>query len=452
MTAPPRRGLQQLTETAPPSTRRTSLACSTRLAQKERALEELEEALSLSQRRAATSTRKRNAEGRRAAGLQVQLSTPRSGRRWPAPRRRARAGRPALRAELDPSPPPGTPPRTSAGMPERTRGAPGRSSRGRLGGGRMAVVIPRRAGSSPTPRSWSSLGGDADGGGRAPDPTTSATSAGSPSCCARTSGTGGAGQRPARRTCSGGVRPRIADAGNVVVRDEAGACGLRKVHDRAGRPDAVRARRRAGPARSRPAGPAPTCWSSGRSARRGGLGQPRPRRPADRHRCVRRRRAAASGAGRARFDQGPHLVADEASGAAGGERAGRRLGALGTRRRGRAAGRTAGASGKTSPRGPARRERHARGGDGRPLQLQAGDVDDSCSGFRPGPGHRWDTGGWPRSTGGPRCADGTESGSGSYVAYIGVVELARGRGVARGLLRTMVAAAAAGARPRWPRS
>ena len=42
----------------------------------------------------------------------------------------------------------------------------------------------------------------------------------------------------------------------------------------------------------------------------------------------------------------------------------------------------------------------------------------------------------------------TESGNGSYVAYIGVVEAARGRGVAKNLLRTIVADAAARGRDR----
>jgi mycothiol synthase len=64
--------------------------------------------------------------------------------------------------------------------------------------------------------------------------------------------------------------------------------------------------------------------------------------------------------------------------------------------------------------------------------------------LRQDPGHRWDH--WwlaevDRQPAGALV--GTESGSGSYVAYIGVVELARGRGVAKGLLRTVIADAAA---------
>ncbi|WP_036564372.1 GNAT family N-acetyltransferase [Nocardioides halotolerans] len=60
------------------------------------------------------------------------------------------------------------------------------------------------------------------------------------------------------------------------------------------------------------------------------------------------------------------------------------------------------------------------------------------------PGHRWDHWWLAEVDGEPAGAlVGTESGSGSYVAYIGVVELARGRGVAKGLLRTVIADAAA---------
>ena len=60
------------------------------------------------------------------------------------------------------------------------------------------------------------------------------------------------------------------------------------------------------------------------------------------------------------------------------------------------------------------------------------------------PGHRWDHWWLAEVDGLPAGAlVGTESGSGSYVAYIGVVEAARGRGVAKGLLRTVVADAAA---------
>jgi GNAT superfamily N-acetyltransferase len=64
--------------------------------------------------------------------------------------------------------------------------------------------------------------------------------------------------------------------------------------------------------------------------------------------------------------------------------------------------------------------------------------------LREDPGHRWDHWWLAEVDGEPAGAlVGTESASGSYVAYIGVVELARGRGVAKGLLRTVIADAAA---------
>jgi GNAT superfamily N-acetyltransferase len=64
--------------------------------------------------------------------------------------------------------------------------------------------------------------------------------------------------------------------------------------------------------------------------------------------------------------------------------------------------------------------------------------------LRQDPGHRWDHWWLAEVDGQPAGAlVGTESGSGSYVAYIGVIGLARGRGVAKGLLRTVVADAGA---------
>ena len=64
--------------------------------------------------------------------------------------------------------------------------------------------------------------------------------------------------------------------------------------------------------------------------------------------------------------------------------------------------------------------------------------------LREDPGHRWDHWWLAELDGAPVGAlVGTESASGSYVAYIGVVEAARGRGVAKNLLRTIVADAAA---------
>ena len=64
--------------------------------------------------------------------------------------------------------------------------------------------------------------------------------------------------------------------------------------------------------------------------------------------------------------------------------------------------------------------------------------------LRQDPGHRWDHWWLAEVDGRPAGAlVGTEYGTGLYVAYIGVVELARGRGVAKGLLRTVLADAAA---------
>lgn len=69
--------------------------------------------------------------------------------------------------------------------------------------------------------------------------------------------------------------------------------------------------------------------------------------------------------------------------------------------------------------------------------------------LREDPGHRWDhwwlaelaDGDTPQPVG---ALIGTASGKdGSYVAYLGVLEAARGRGVAKGLLRTIIADAAA---------
>ncbi|GAB3247852.1 GNAT family N-acetyltransferase [Nocardioides dilutus] len=70
--------------------------------------------------------------------------------------------------------------------------------------------------------------------------------------------------------------------------------------------------------------------------------------------------------------------------------------------------------------------------------------------LRVDPGHRWDHW-WVAELDEPDLDErgtpvgalvATESGTGSYVAYIGVVEAARGRGVAKGLLRTVIADAA----------
>ena len=71
-------------------------------------------------------------------------------------------------------------------------------------------------------------------------------------------------------------------------------------------------------------------------------------------------------------------------------------------------------------------------------------LDEFLFRLREDPGHRWDHWWLAEVDGQPAGAlVGTESRSASYVAYIGVVELARGRGVAKGLLRTVIADAAA---------
>ncbi len=78
--------------------------------------------------------------------------------------------------------------------------------------------------------------------------------------------------------------------------------------------------------------------------------------------------------------------------------------------------------------------------------------------LREDPGHRWDHWWLAELTDGPEpqpvgALIGTVSESatgpdGSYVSYIGVLEAARGRGVAKGLLRTIIADAAARGRDR----
>jgi ribosomal protein S18 acetylase RimI-like enzyme len=80
--------------------------------------------------------------------------------------------------------------------------------------------------------------------------------------------------------------------------------------------------------------------------------------------------------------------------------------------------------------------------------------------LREDPGHRWDHwwlaelvtegGAEPQPVGAlvATVSESTEGPDGSYVAYIGVLEAARGRGVAKGLLRTVIADAAARGRDR----
>ena len=79
--------------------------------------------------------------------------------------------------------------------------------------------------------------------------------------------------------------------------------------------------------------------------------------------------------------------------------------------------------------------------------------------LREDPGHRWDhwwlaelvdDGGRPQPVGAliGTVSEGSAGPDGSYVSYLGVLEAARGRGVATGLLRTIVADAAARGRDR----
>ena len=161
---------------------------------------------------------------------------------------------------------------------------------------------------------------------------------------------------------------------------------------------------------------------------------------------------------RAGFDQGPHLVADEPTGVAG---RGRRWSPRPTM----------GAGGRGVPAGPAQGRRHARrvrparGAPGprgrvrRPLQLSEETFEEFLHRLREDPGHRWDHW-WLAELTDVRTARqpvgalvGTVSESprgpdGSYVSYLGVLEAARGRGVAKGLLHTIIADAAARGRDR----
>jgi ribosomal protein S18 acetylase RimI-like enzyme len=78
--------------------------------------------------------------------------------------------------------------------------------------------------------------------------------------------------------------------------------------------------------------------------------------------------------------------------------------------------------------------------------------------LREDPGHRWDhwwlaelvDGDTPRPVGAliGTVSESTNGPDGSYVSYLGVLEAARGRGVAKGLLRTIIADAAARGRDR----
>ena len=110
--------------------------------------------------------------------------------------------------------------------------------------------------------------------------------------------------------------------------------------------------------------------------------------------------------------------------------------------------------------GPAHRPRHPGGRLRRPLQLPRGDLrrvpDPAARGPRPPLGplvgrgdRRRRCGGRPRARWWPPCREGSAGApDGSYVEYIGVLQNARGRGVAKSLLRTVIADAAARGRDR----
>ena len=78
--------------------------------------------------------------------------------------------------------------------------------------------------------------------------------------------------------------------------------------------------------------------------------------------------------------------------------------------------------------------------------------------LREDPGHRWDHWWLAELTDGPEpqpvgtlvgtVSESSNGPDGSYVSYIGVLESARGRGVAKGLLRTIIADAASRGRNR----
>ena len=95
----------------------------------------------------------------------------------------------------------------------------------------------------------------------------------------------------------------------------------------------------------------------------------------------------------------------------------------------------------------------------RPLQLWAETFDEFLHRLREDPGHRWDH--WwlaelldrgrtaePSAPWSAPHSEGAPGPDASYVAYIGVLEAARGRGVAKGLLHTIIADAAARGRDR----
>ena len=254
------------------------------------------------------------------------------------------------------------------------------------------------------------------------------------------------------------AEPGLRTRQNVVVRDETGLIrAWGSVHDRAvGRMLLVHVVERGLPER---VGRACSDVHRRVGGRPGPRGRRRPRSggPADRHGGVRRRRAAAPLAGRLRLRAGAHVVADEPTGHPRGGRAG----AL-DRGSGPTVGPPSGWSAAATRTGCRTRS------DLRAVHdvLEAAftdhfnskpeTFDEFLHRLREDPGHRWDhwwlasleDSGEPVGALVATVSESTGGPDGSYVSYIGVVEAARGRGVAKGLLRTVIADAAARGRDR----
>ena len=280
----------------------------------------------------------------------------------------------------------------------------------------------------------------------------------SPSCCAATSGGAAAGRPPPRRTCSSRSSARgYLTRENVVLRDPDGGSA-------------------AGPAPT--TGPPAGCcsWSSSTGRLEDDLadrvagvlfGVGRRGRPAgsaasavstcSRSTAVRSPTTTGSTGGwsAAGFAQGAHLVADVPPGRAPTR-------PTSTARSGRACG-----SGSWSGRAPGCPSEDDLRTVHDILESAFADhfnsheetFDEFVFRLREDPGHRWDHWWIAELVDGERCpsrpvpwsARSREGGAGrpdgSYVEYIGVLQNARGRGVAKSLLKTVIADAAA----RWPR-
>ena len=459
---------------APPSTRRTSRACAPGCPRRSRPSTSSSWPCPLAQRRAADrhpQAQRRGPPGRRPPG--PAQPRPRSGPRWPAARRRARAGgaRPARRARHR-SPPPGTPRRTCAATPEarcnsRVRSSPRRqtasgvdarrvTSRGAAG---WRACDPRREPVRARPGGAGRPAGGAARGlaGRYAGPRRPRRRrAGSPSCCARTSGRAGAGPAAGKED----VLVEVSDHGlrtreNVVVRDETGLIrAWGSVHDRAGgRMLFVHIVERGLPEQvGRACSDLLVEWAVGQ-AREVGAARGLAVQQIDTGAFAddeRQHRWLAAG----RVRPGAHLVADEPSGHPG-------RGGAGATTRCAGSG-TASWSGWSSRAAAAKPDE----ADLREVHevLEAAFIDHFNSKpetfdeflfrLREDPGHRWDHW-WLAEVDGraPAGAPGRDVRSaggpdGSYVSYIGVMEAARGRGVAKGLLRTVIADAAARGRDR----